>query len=120
MLTELAISKQDCDRWVDGLRYLIKDTLNSPYPLQLERWIWKEFYNMTPERPTITLKVVKAFLPTVNCQIAKSRLKEVFSEVNNRSVGELSFDEFATLCHFLTYDGTVRRLLSHTQHLINS
>ncbi|XP_032784471.2 1-phosphatidylinositol 4,5-bisphosphate phosphodiesterase gamma-1 isoform X1 [Daphnia magna] len=106
-LSVCAISKQDCDRWVDGLRYLIKDTLNSPYPLQLERWIWKEFYNMTPERPTITLKVVKAFLPTVNCQIAKSRLKEVFSEVNNRSVGELSFDEFATLCHFLTYDGTI-------------
>lgn len=62
---------------------------------------------MTPDRTTITLKDVKVFLPLINCQIPKTRLKEVFHEVNNRNNGELSFDEFASLCHILTYDGTV-------------
>jgi phosphatidylinositol phospholipase C gamma-1 len=73
----------------------------------MERWLWKEFFNMTPDRTTITLKDVKAFLPQVNCQIPKTRLKEVFNEANNRNVGELSFDGFASFCHILTYDGTV-------------
>lgn len=72
---------------------------------------------MTSDRTTVTVKDVKAFLPQVNCQIAKSKLKEVFNEVNNRSVGELSFDEFASLLNLLTYDGTV--YIHHLKYLLN-
>ena len=62
---------------------------------------------MTPDRTTVTLKDIKAFLQQFNCQVPKTRLKEVFNEANNRNIGELSFDGFASLCQILTYDGTV-------------
>lgn len=85
-----------------------RDTLASSYPLQMERWLWKEFCNMTTDRTTVTLKDVKAFLPQVNCQMTKPRLKEAFHEVDCRRLGELSFDEFASLYHILIYDENVQ------------
>ena len=102
-----ALSKPECDLWVKGLRYLSRDTLTSSYPLQMERWLWKEFYNITLDRNAVTLKDVKTFLPLVNCQITKSKLKEAFHEVDSRRLGELSIDEFVNLYHILIYDENV-------------
>lgn len=62
---------------------------------------------MTSDRTTVSLKDVKAFLPQVNCQMSKPRLKEAFHEVDARRLGELSFDEFASLYHVLIYDDNV-------------
>lgn len=62
---------------------------------------------MTTDRTTVTLKDVKAFLPQVNCQMSKPRLKEAFHEVDTRRLGELSFDEFASLYHILIFDDNV-------------
>lgn len=104
----IALSRPECDLWVRGLRFLSRDTLTSSYPLQMERWLWKEFCNMTTDRTTVTLKDVKAFLPQVNCQMTKPRLKEAFHEVDCRRLGELSFDEFASLYHILIYDENVQ------------
>ena len=95
------------DDWVKGLRNLTHDTINAFYPVQMERWLWKEFYRMTSEKENVNLKDVCAFLPQVNCQIPKIRLQEVFRNVNNRTVGELAFDEFASLCNTFTYDEKV-------------
>lgn len=108
-----ALSGPECDLWVRGLRYLSRDTLASSYPLQMERWLWKEFCNMTTDRTTVTLKDVKAFLPQVNCQMTKPRLKEAFHEVDCRRLGELSFDEFASLYHILIYDENMYRSFFH-------
>ena len=75
----------------------------------MERWLWKEFSEMaTGERTNVTLKDVKAFLPQVNCQMTKQKLKEAFQEVDSRKLGELSFDEFTNLYHILVYDDNVR------------
>lgn len=104
-----AKSEKERDDWVKGLRSLTHDTINASYPVRMERWLWKEFYRMTSEKENVNVKDIRAFLPQVNCQIPKTRLQEIFSEVNNRSVGELSFDEFATLCNLLTYDEKVKR-----------
>lgn len=74
----------------------------------MERWLWKEFSEMaTGERTTVTLKDVKAFLPQVNCQMTKQKLKEAFQEVDSRKLGELSFDEFTNLYHILVFDDNV-------------
>lgn len=62
---------------------------------------------MTPDRTSVSLKDVKAFLPQVNCQMSKPRLKEAFNEVDSRRLGELSFDEFASLYNLLIYDDNV-------------
>ncbi len=103
-----AKSEKERDDWVKGLRSLTHDTINASYPVRMERWLWKEFYRMTSEKENVNVKDIRAFLPQVNCQIPKTRLQEIFSEVNNRSVGELSFDEFASLCNILTYDEKVK------------
>ena len=107
-LVLVALSKSECDLWVKGLRYLAKETIGSSYPLQMERWLWKEFSEMAiGERTTVTLKDVKAFLPQVNCQMTKQKLKEAFQEVDKRKMGELAFDEFASLYHILIFDERV-------------
>jgi phosphatidylinositol phospholipase C, gamma-1 len=42
----VAHSERECDMWIKGVKYLLSDTLNSPYPIQIERWLRKEFYAM--------------------------------------------------------------------------
>jgi phosphatidylinositol phospholipase C gamma-1 len=42
----VAHSEKECDMWVKGIKYMLADTINSPYPLQVERWLRKEFYGM--------------------------------------------------------------------------
>ena len=48
----LALSEKECELWIRGLRYLIPDSINAPYPLQVERWLRKEFYAMENSRET--------------------------------------------------------------------
>lgn len=45
-----ALSAKECELWLRGLEHLIVDTLASPFPLIVERWVRKEFYNMEPIR----------------------------------------------------------------------
>ncbi|KAG7210373.1 hypothetical protein KM043_011907 [Ampulex compressa] len=99
-----ALSEKECELWVKGLRHLVQDTVNAPYPLQVERWLRKEFYVMENSREMVTLKEVKAFLPKVNCKISTNRLRELFQEVDTRCKSELGFDDFVILYHKLMFD----------------
>jgi phosphatidylinositol phospholipase C gamma-1 len=42
----VAHSEKECEMWIKGIKYMLNDTINSPYPLQVERWLRKEFYGM--------------------------------------------------------------------------
>lgn len=42
----VAHSEKECEMWIKGLKYMVNDSVNSPYPLQVERWLRKEFYAM--------------------------------------------------------------------------
>jgi phosphatidylinositol phospholipase C, gamma-1 len=42
----VAHSEKECEMWIKGLKYMVNDTIHSPYPLQVEIWIRKEFYAM--------------------------------------------------------------------------
>lgn len=99
-----ALSEKECELWVKGLRRLVQDTIKAPYPLQVERWLRKEFYAMENTRETVTLKDVKAFLPRVNCKVATNRLRELFQEIDTRNRNELGFDDFVVLYHKLMFD----------------
>lgn len=106
----LALSEHECDLWVKGLRYLAQDTIAAPYPLQMERWLWKEFGDMNNNSGNsggVTLKDIKVFLPQVNCKISNQRLKETFQEIDSRKHGELCFDEFTALYHLLVHHENV-------------
>ncbi|XP_071446484.1 1-phosphatidylinositol 4,5-bisphosphate phosphodiesterase gamma-1 isoform X1 [Hetaerina americana] len=104
-LSIAALSERECELWIRGLRSLVPETQSAPYPLQVERWLRKEFYEMENLREMVTLKDMKAFLPRVNCKVPTSKLRELFQEVDTRKRMELGFDDFATLYHKLMFDG---------------
>ncbi|XP_033208477.1 1-phosphatidylinositol 4,5-bisphosphate phosphodiesterase gamma-1 isoform X2 [Belonocnema kinseyi] len=103
-LAIMALSEKECELWVKGLKHLVQDTINAPYPLQVERWLRREFYAMENSREMVTLKDVKAFLPRVNCKIATNKLREFFQDVDTKNRSELGFDDFVTLYHKLMFD----------------
>lgn len=114
-----AFSETECELWVRGLRHLVQDTINAPYPLQVERWLRKEFYSMENTREMVTLKDVKTFLPRVNCKVSTNKLRELFEEVDTRNRTELGFDDFVALYQKLMFDNTNltdwERLLSYAE-----
>ncbi|KAK9500321.1 hypothetical protein O3M35_001604 [Rhynocoris fuscipes] len=111
-LSIAALSEKECDIWIRGLRCLVEDTILAPYPLQVERWLRKEFYAMESNKETVSLKDIKAFLPRINCKLSTNKLRELFQEVDVRRAGELAFDDFAELYHKIMYDeNTFRDIL---------
>lgn len=42
----VAHSEKECEMWIKGLKFMVTDTFNSPYPIHVERWLRKEFYAM--------------------------------------------------------------------------
>lgn len=42
----VAHSEKECEMWLKGLKFMVSDTVSSPYPLHVERWLRKEFYAM--------------------------------------------------------------------------
>ncbi|XP_018494683.1 1-phosphatidylinositol 4,5-bisphosphate phosphodiesterase gamma-1 [Galendromus occidentalis] len=107
----VATTLQECDQWVRGSRYLVEDTIGASYPLQVERWLRKEFYTMVNTRDTICLKDIKAFLPRVNCKLSTNKLKELFQVVDSKSQGEVGYEGFVNFYHNLM---TPERLLPDT------
>ncbi|CAH1709910.1 1-phosphatidylinositol 4,5-bisphosphate phosphodiesterase gamma-1 isoform X2 [Aphis gossypii] len=106
-LSVVALSEQECELWLKGLYHLVNDTVCAPYPLQVERWLRKEFYTMENSRETVTLKDVKSFFPRVHCKISTSKLRELFQEVDTRKRNELNFDEFVSLYNKLIYNSGI-------------
>lgn len=51
-LAIVAHSEKECDLWLQGLRFMMADTINSPYSLQVERWLRKEFYALESSKDT--------------------------------------------------------------------
>ncbi|KAK0087269.1 hypothetical protein PV325_001367 [Microctonus aethiopoides] len=103
-LSASAFSERECELWVKGLRYLVQDTIKAPYPLQVERWLRKEFYFMENCREMVSLKDIKSFMPRASCKISTNKLREVFQEVDTRDRTELGFDDFVTLYQKLLVD----------------
>lgn len=51
-LSVVALSEREAGIWVKGLKYLVSDINHSSYPLQVERWLRKEFYAMENSNKT--------------------------------------------------------------------
>ncbi|XP_018565095.1 1-phosphatidylinositol 4,5-bisphosphate phosphodiesterase gamma-1-like [Anoplophora glabripennis] len=102
VLNIAATSEADCDQWIRGLRYLVKDTINAPYLLQVQAWLRKEFNAVESQNEKIGLKDIKFFLSRINCKITNNKLREIFNEVDTRERGEIGFDDFAVLYQMIT------------------
>nr|UPI11531.1 phospholipase C gamma 1 [Mythimna separata] len=99
-----AQTDKECEAWVKGIRFLIEEALNASYPLQIERWLRKEFYAIENANENITLKEVKGFLPKINCKISTNKLRDLFQEVDTDKRGEIGFDDFSCLYQKLIFD----------------
>uniref|UniRef100_A0A3P8X7S0 1-phosphatidylinositol 4,5-bisphosphate phosphodiesterase gamma n=1 Tax=Esox lucius TaxID=8010 RepID=A0A3P8X7S0_ESOLU len=69
-LSLAATSDEEMTMWVKGLTWLVADTLKSPTPLQIERWLRKQFYAVDRNREDkISCKDLKSMLSQVNYRV---------------------------------------------------
>ncbi|XP_043208508.1 1-phosphatidylinositol 4,5-bisphosphate phosphodiesterase gamma-1-like [Amphibalanus amphitrite] len=103
-LSVACLSERECDTWLRGLEALVREAQQTPYPSQVVRWLFKEFYGMGG---SVTLKDLKAFLPRVNCKLSTARLKELFQEADGSKNGRITFDDFLRLYYRIVWDPAV-------------
>ncbi|XP_037072934.1 LOW QUALITY PROTEIN: 1-phosphatidylinositol 4,5-bisphosphate phosphodiesterase gamma-1-like, partial [Pollicipes pollicipes] len=112
-LSVACLSERECDTWLRGLGALVVEAQETPYPSQVIRWLFKEFYGMGG---AVTLKDLKAFLPRVNCKLSTARLKELFQEADEAKKGRIMFDDFLRLYYRTVWDPQV--LVGDLQRLV--
>uniref|UniRef100_A0AAX7SZP6 Phosphoinositide phospholipase C n=1 Tax=Astatotilapia calliptera TaxID=8154 RepID=A0AAX7SZP6_ASTCA len=104
-LSLAATSDEEMTMWVQGLTSLVTDTLKSPTPLQIERWLRKQFYAVDRNREDrISCKDLKSMLSQVNYRVPNMRfLREKLPDSEMRN-GDVSFSQFAQLYRSLMFD----------------
>ncbi|XP_055508151.1 1-phosphatidylinositol 4,5-bisphosphate phosphodiesterase gamma-1 [Leucoraja erinacea] len=104
-LSLAATSEEEMSMWITGLNWLLTDTVKSPTPLQIERWLRKQFYNMDRNREDrVTVKDLKNMLSQVNYRVPNMKfLREKITDMELRS-GDVTYSQFVQLYHSLMYD----------------
>ncbi|CAL1605714.1 unnamed protein product [Knipowitschia caucasica] len=104
-LSLAASTDEEMSMWVKGLNCLVADTLKSPTPLQIERWLRKQFSAVDRNREDrISCKDLKNMLSQVNYRVPNMRfLREKLPDSEIRT-GDVSFSQFAQLYRSLMFD----------------
>ncbi|NXB45692.1 PLCG1 phosphodiesterase, partial [Leucopsar rothschildi] len=106
-----ATSEDEVNMWIKGLNWLVTDTLRAPTPLQIERWLRKQFYSLDRNREDrISAKDLKNMLSQVNYRVPNMRfLRERLTDVEQRN-GDITYGQFAQLYRSLMFSAqkTVR------------
>ncbi|XP_010077026.1 PREDICTED: 1-phosphatidylinositol 4,5-bisphosphate phosphodiesterase gamma-1-like [Pterocles gutturalis] len=103
-LSVAAFCEEDINLWITGLNWLVADTQKAQTPLQIERWLRKQFDGMDRAREgSITVKDLKAMLPQVNYRVPNMRfLRDKLMEVEARN--EMTFSHFIQFYKNLMFD----------------
>lgn len=110
-LSIAALGSDDCNEWISGLKYLMREAHAVSYTTRLERLLRTEFYNMMNTRSKILCLDVKNFLPKIHYRMTTTRLKQVFELVDDTKRGEISFDQFFDLVKKITWDTQIDRMM---------
>ncbi|XP_063311785.1 1-phosphatidylinositol 4,5-bisphosphate phosphodiesterase gamma-1 isoform X2 [Pelobates fuscus] len=99
-----ATSEEEVNMWIKGLNWLLQDTLQAPTPLQIERWLRKQFYSLDRNREDkISVKDLKNMLSQVNYRVPNMRfLRDRLTEVEQRN-REINYAQFCQLYRYLMY-----------------
>ncbi|XP_047707617.1 1-phosphatidylinositol 4,5-bisphosphate phosphodiesterase gamma-1 isoform X2 [Prionailurus viverrinus] len=99
-----ATSEDEVNMWIKGLTWLMEDTLQAATPLQIERWLRKQFYSVDRNREDrISAKDLKNMLSQVNYRVPNMRfLRERLTDLEQRS-SDITYGQFAQLYHSLMY-----------------
>ncbi|XP_076449870.1 1-phosphatidylinositol 4,5-bisphosphate phosphodiesterase gamma-1-like [Babylonia areolata] len=107
-LSVVANNRDEYTMWKKGLDYLVRETQEATYQLQLERWLRREFYIMEKAgSEVVTLKNLKAWLPRINFKMSTSKLRERYQEIDTEGRGGIVFPQFAVLYHQLIHTQSV-------------
>ncbi|XP_069740315.1 1-phosphatidylinositol 4,5-bisphosphate phosphodiesterase gamma-1 [Narcine bancroftii] len=103
-LSVAATSEEEMNMWITGLNWLLMDTVKSSTPLQIERWLRKQFYNMDRNREDrVTVKDLKNMLSQVNYRVPNMKfLREKITDMELRT-GDVTYCQFAQLYRSLMY-----------------
>ena len=100
-LSAMAISENECNMWLTGLKYLMEDVRSASYKLHQERWFRKGYYEIelgaNKENSMIGLPELKKFLSKANCKVANNTLKDKFTKYDKCKTGEIGFDDFCSI-----------------------
>nr|XP_039264802.1 1-phosphatidylinositol 4,5-bisphosphate phosphodiesterase gamma-1-like [Styela clava] len=100
-----AQNPDDIDVWMRGLSYLVMDTLQSSYCLQIRRWLRNE-YDRISKKESISLQATRTWLPNINAKPPATKvLKELFQEVDSRSKDLVGFDKFLQFYYMMMLRG---------------
>ncbi|XP_040494249.1 1-phosphatidylinositol 4,5-bisphosphate phosphodiesterase gamma-1 isoform X2 [Ursus maritimus] len=99
-----ATSEDEVNMWIRGLTWLMEDTLQAATPLQIERWLRKQFYSVDRNREDrISAKDLKNMLSQVNYRVPNMRfLRERLTDLEQRS-SDITYGQFAQLYRSLMY-----------------
>ncbi|VCX20122.1 unnamed protein product, partial [Gulo gulo] len=99
-----ATSEDEVNMWIKGLTWLMEDTLQAATPLQIERWLRKQFYSVDRNREDrISAKDLKNMLSQVNYRVPNMRfLRERLTDLEQRS-SDITYGQFAQLYRSLMY-----------------
>ncbi|XP_009997099.1 PREDICTED: 1-phosphatidylinositol 4,5-bisphosphate phosphodiesterase gamma-1 [Chaetura pelagica] len=99
-----ATSEDEVNMWIKGLNWLVADTLRAPTPLQIERWLRKQFYSLDRNREDrISAKDLKNMLSQVNYRVPNMRfLRERLTDMEQRN-GDITYGQFAQLYRSLMF-----------------
>ncbi|KAM3922485.1 1-phosphatidylinositol 4,5-bisphosphate phosphodiesterase gamma-1 isoform 2-T2 [Leptodactylus fuscus] len=100
-----ATSEEEVNMWIKGLNWLLQDTLQATTPLQIERWLRKQFYSLDRNREDkISVKDLKSMLSQVNYRVPNMKfLRDRLQEVEQRN-HEINYAQFAQLYRSLMYN----------------
>uniref|UniRef100_A0AAQ5XWW2 1-phosphatidylinositol 4,5-bisphosphate phosphodiesterase gamma n=1 Tax=Amphiprion ocellaris TaxID=80972 RepID=A0AAQ5XWW2_AMPOC len=99
-LSLAATSDEEMTMWVKGLNWLVADTLKSPTPLQIERWLRKQFYAVDRNREDrISCKDLKSMLSQVNYRVPnmkflREKLPVTFTDRTEQRISLEDFKSF--------------------------
>ncbi|XP_028926856.1 1-phosphatidylinositol 4,5-bisphosphate phosphodiesterase gamma-1 isoform X3 [Ornithorhynchus anatinus] len=99
-----ATSEEEVNMWIRGLNWLVTDTVKAATPLQIERWLRKQFYSVDRNREDrISAKDLKNMLSQVNYRVPNMRfLRERLTDLEQRN-GDITYGQFAQLYRTLMY-----------------
>ncbi|OWK03429.1 PLCG1 [Cervus elaphus hippelaphus] len=110
-----ATSEDEVNMWIKGLTWLMEDTLQAATPLQIERWLRKQFYSVDRNREDrwvlswgpilagISAKDLKNMLSQVNYRVPNMRfLRERLTDLEQRP-SDITYGQFAQLYRSLMY-----------------
>lgn len=98
-------SSTDRDLWIKGLKELVDDAKKASHPVQIDRWLRKEFHSIE-KLGKVAFRDFKTWLLVVDVKLSSRRIQDLYKEVRP-DMKELSYEEFVKIYHKLMFTSEI-------------